>query len=247
MEGQVEGWAVLAEKDDYRDEGMSDLLVDYIDISRMRTMLQEAGWDAEKIHEVVEFDRAKLETELDWLEENADGNDLVLLYVAAHGSYLRDVLLWSDFLPEEWSQIASQRRLLIVDSCQAEAFTVPVSGDPLPHLSIAAVDENELGWRGLAEEGLPIVGSVFTYYFTAAVADPNSDLDGDGRVAVQEAAQVAAGQQRSYMHEVVFAVPEFLQMYHDLGYHPEYDLAYPHVILDDAIGVPLYLALDIQP
>jgi hypothetical protein len=80
--GAVRGWAVLAEKDDYSDVDMNDLLVDYIGISHMRQALEDSGWAADHIHEVREFDRETLRDELDWLAENADEDDVVLLYVA---------------------------------------------------------------------------------------------------------------------------------------------------------------------
>jgi pimeloyl-ACP methyl ester carboxylesterase len=61
---------------------------------------------------------------------------------------------------------------------------------------------------------------------------------------VQEAALLAQEQQRAYFHQVVLAVPEFMEMYHDIGAFPEKDPDYPHVVVDDASGAPLHLALD---
>ena len=243
----VTGWAVLAQKDDYSDVDMTDILVDYIGITQMRQALKEAGWDPDHIHELPEFDRETLQDGLDWLEENGDENDVVFLYVAAHGSYLRNVLLWGDFFATEWEQIPSHRRLLVIDSCQAANYTDAVVGDPAPHLSIAAVAGDEYGWAGLEEEGLPIIGGVFTHYFAAAFGDPTADTDGDGFVSAQEAALLAETRQRAYMHDVVFAVPEFIAMYHEIGSYPDQDPDFPHVIVDDTIGEPLYLALDAYP
>jgi hypothetical protein len=226
---------------------MNDLLVDYAGITQLKQLLEEAGWEPDHIFQAREFDRTSLQAHLDQLEENADGNDVVFLYVAAHGSYLRDVLGWDDFFADEWQEIPSQRRLLVIDACQAGDFTSTVSDDPAPHLSVAAVAEDEYGWSGLEEEGLPIIGGVFTHYFAAAFDDPSADVDGDGLVSVQEAARLAEGQQRAYMHDVVFAVPEFVGMYHDFGVFPDEDPTFPHVVLDDTIGEPLYLALDAYP
>jgi uncharacterized protein (DUF885 family) len=246
-DGRVEGWAVLAQKDDYSDVGMTDLLVDYAGITQLQQLLEEAGWEPDHISQAREFDRTSLQAHLDRLAENADGNDVVFLYVAAHGSYLSDVLGWDDFFAGEWQEIPSQRRLLVIDACQAGKFTSTVSEDPAPHLSIASVAGDEYGWSGLEEEGLPIIGGVFTHYFAAAFDDPDADVDGDALVSAQEAARLAEGQQRTYMHDVVFAVPEFVGMYHDFGVFPDEDPAFPHVVVDDAIGEPLYLALDAYP
>jgi hypothetical protein len=244
-DGVVRGWAVLAEKDDYKDVDMTDLLVGHIGIVQMQQVLVDAGWEPDQIRELREFDRNSLQEGLDWLEENADQDDLVFVYVAAHGMYLKRVLVWTEFFPDEWEEIPSQRRLLIIDSCQAANYTGVVSSDPAPYLAIAAVAGDEYGWSGLEEEGLPIIGGVFTHYFAAAFGDPNADTDGDGLISVQEAARLAEGQQRTYMHEVVFAVPEFVESYHEFGSYPDRDPEFPHVILDDAIGKPLFLDLDL--
>jgi hypothetical protein len=240
----VNGWAVLAEKDDYSDVEMTDLLVDYVNITQLHQQLLDAGWQESHIHELREFDREALQGDLDWLAENADQDDIVFLYMAAHGKYLREVVTWDEFFATDWEQIPSHRRLLVIDSCQAADYTGAVSGDPAPYLTIAAVAGDEYGWSGLEEEGLPIIGGVFTHYFAAAFDNPNADTDGDGFVSAQEAALTAEGQQRTYMHDVVFAVPEFVEGYHKAGVYPDKDPTFPHVVIDDAIGEPLYLTLD---
>ena len=240
----MEGWAVLAEKDEYSDVDMTDLPVDHIEIKVLRQVLEDAGWDPGQIHDLEEFNREALEGELDWLEENAQEDDFVLVFVGAHGRYLRNVLAWGTFFDDEWAEIPSRRRVLVMDTCQAADFTRAVSGDPAPYLTVAAVDADEYGWCGLEEEGLPIIGGVFTHYFAAAFSDDSADADGDGCVSVQEAALLAEEQQRRYMHDVVFAVPEFLEMYHSGGSSPEEDPTFPDVIIDDAIGQPLCLTLE---
>ena len=237
----VEYYAVLAAKDDYSDVGMTDMLVEYIDLKRVQDTLVGLGWDLDQMHILKGFDQAALQAELDWLEENADQNDLVFFYVTAHGTYLRQNINWADFFPEEWAQIPSHNRVLIVDSCSAAEFTDQINGDPNPHLSIAAVDSDEYGWKGLEEEGLPIVGGIFTFYFAEALADPRADANGDELVSVQEAVFVAEEKQREYMHEVVFAVPEFVESYHSIGAEPEKDETFPDVIMDDALGYPIDL------
>lgn len=239
----VEVYAVLAQKDSYSDVDMSPLLVDYIDIKRLRGSLEELGWASENIHEVREFDRESLQVELDWLEENADNNDLVFFYVTGHGNYLRYHVHWNDFFPEEWSQIPSYRRVLVVDSCSAAEFTNSINDDPNPHISIAAVDEDEYGWKGIKEEGLPIIGGIFTFYFAEALVEMKADTDGDGLVSVQEAALLAEEKQRGYMHDVVFAVPQFVEDYHSIGVWPEKDKTFPDVIVDDTIEVQLNLSV----
>ena len=243
-DGVVQGWAVLAEKDNYDDVEMTNLPVDYIGITQVHQLLLDSGWQEAQIHEAREFDRESLTAELDWLAENADQDDLVFVYVAAHGRYLRDVLRWSVFFGREWGEIPSHHQVLLVDACEAAEFTAAVASDPEPYLSVAAVASGEYGWSGLEEEGLPIIGGVFTHYFTLAFQDAEADTDGDGRVSAQEAALRAETQQRAYMHEVVFAVPQFVEDYHAIGAYPEQDPEFPHVVVKDTVGAPVFLELE---
>ena len=239
----VQGWAVLAEKDDFSDVGMTDMLVDYISNKVLSETLVKAGWDAENIHELDGFDRASLEQELDWLEEVADENDIVFFYVASHGNHLIYNIAWDEFFKEQWSQIPSQRRVLMLDTCTARQFTDTVMDDPGLQLTIASVDIDEFSWRGIEEEGLPIIGGVFTYYFAEAFSTLEADTDGNNLVSVQEATLYAEERQQKYMHEVVWAVPEFIEPYHQMGLHPENDPEYPDVIMNDTLSEPLYFDL----
>jgi hypothetical protein len=243
-ENTIDGWAILVEKDFYGGDGTEDFSGDYINITRMRRVLEDAGWNPEHIHDLREFDRETLQAELDWLEDNADEDDIAILYISSHAEYLGGPASWFTSLADEWEQNPSQRKLLIISTCKAARFTNSVADDPSPHLSIAAVAENELGWYGNEEEGLPIIGSVFTYYFTDALQNPDADADQNGLVSVQEAVLMAEEQQRAYMHDVVLTVPEFLNLFHENDKYPDRDPGYPHVVMDDAIGEPLYLSLD---
>lgn len=246
IENPVVGWAILAEKDDY--EGVKgDLLVDYIDIIRMRQVLENSGWKSDQIHDLREFNREDLLVELDWLERHADENDIVVMYVTAHGDYLKDVIKWRDFFGDEWAQIPSKRRILIVDCSWAAHFTNATINDPSPHLSIAAVDANEISWKATEDEGLPIIGGVFTNYFVEALEDPNADTNNDGFISVQEAALIANEKQRTFMHNFILVEPEFLKIFHARAISPERDPTYPHVIMDDTIDEPVYLTLDAYP
>jgi hypothetical protein len=68
-----------------------------------------------------------------------------------------------------------------------------------------------------------------------------ADIDGNGKISVQEAVEYAEEKQRTYMHEVVFAVPDFVKMYHDIGAYPDQDQTFPDVILIDGFGEEMYL------
>jgi hypothetical protein len=240
---EVEGWALLAEKDAYDDVGMTNLPIDYIDIERMKTTLLNAGWEADQILEVREFDRDSLRDGLAWLAENADEDDIALTLISGHGNYVREVIGWADFAAEDWVVIPAERRVLIMATCQAQNYTAALS-EADSTITVAGAAGHEYGWSGLEEEGLPIIGSVFGYYLTEAFSEAAADSDGDGYVSVQEAAAYAEPQQQAYMHDVVFAVPEYAAMYHQLGVQPENNPEYPHIVVDDRYGEPLNLDLN---
>ncbi len=242
-ESEIERWAVLAEKDDYSDiPGEQNLPVDYINVDQLKQLLLENGWDESHILDLREFSKDDIEQSLQWLAENADDVDTVLFYITGHDTYLNDFLEWGNLFPHRWAEIPSNSRILIVDTCRAATFTQLIDDDPRPHISIAVVAEDEFAWSGLEEEGLPIIGSVFVHYFVAAFSDLRADADDNGMISVQEAVQMAEIEQRNYMHDVVFKVPELIDIYHQHGAYPDQDPDFPHVILDDAIGESVYLS-----
>lgn len=84
---------------------MADMPVDYMGAVRMRKVLEEAGWESDHIRELRAFDRETLTDGLDRLADDADANDVALLYMAGQGRFLRDVVDWGEFFPAEWSQV----------------------------------------------------------------------------------------------------------------------------------------------
>jgi len=121
----------------------------------------------------------------------------------------------------------------MVDTCLAEEFIEPIRYDAAPHISLACCSSDEVSWAGVEEEGLPIIGSVWNYYFTSALCNSSADSDSDGVVSVEEAFNFSTPLVQKYMNETVFVVPEFLQSYHDIGIYPDNYDAYPHPMMDD--------------
>ena len=241
---RVTGWAVLAAKEDYSDTGGTDIKTGFLNLHQMKALLSYYGWEDGQILEIRDnLGMAEIKAALDWLEQVAEEDDLVLFFIQAHSSYLRDGLEWHSFFPDEWAEIVSDRRVLIVEACQAGEFTATTAGDTNGQLTIASSAADELGWVGLWEEGKPIIGGVFSHYFLSALTDPTADADGSGQISIQEAAIAAQEPQRSYMHEVIFTVPEFLEGYHANGFYPETDPDFPHVVVSDQLVEPVYLDL----
>lgn len=245
------GWAVILEMNEF-PEGWSDLPVDFINSERLRSTLLSLGWQTDHIYTVNgELTKSIVQASVEWLITQTSSSDIAILYIFTHGTWMRNVLLWNSWFPSEWTKVNTPNRILMIDTCSAEEFIEPVKTDPSAHLSLACCSQNEVSWAGLEEEGLPIIGSVWNYYFTSALCNSSADLDADGSVSIEEAFQYSTPMVQRYMNETVFAVPEFLEGYHDIGIYPENYDAYPHPIIDDAYSgqliVPEFPSLILMP
>jgi Tol biopolymer transport system component len=240
----VSGWAVLAQKEDYSDVGwlgLEDLKTGFIDISQLHWLLTYSGWREDHILELRDnFGQKEIIEAVWWLASKSAPQDVVIFYYNGHATYLREVIRWEEFFAAEWERVPSQRRILVVDSCYAAEFTQVLEDNARPFLSIASVGEDQTLWGGLWDEGLPILGSVFRHYFVMSLLDPTADFDGDGAVSVQEAALQTDPLQREYMHTVVWADARFAWRE---GTPPT---DYPSVVLDDRLGYPIYLDLELN-
>jgi len=226
-------WAILLEMNDF-PEGWSDLPVEFINSERLQTVLINLGWQSDHIFVVNDnLTISVVQEAVEWLINNTDTGDIALLYIFTHGKWMRDVLLWNDWFPDEWNQLNTQNRVLLIDTCFAEEFLELIKYDPDPHISLGCCAVDEVSWAGLEEEGLPIIGSVWNYYFADALCNSSADLDENGLISIEEAFNFSTPLVQKYMNETVFTVPEFLQSYHDIGIYPENYDAYPHPVMDD--------------
>ena len=239
-----DGWAVLLEMNEF-PEGWSDLPVEFINSERMKTALFNLGWQSDHVqilHDSLTISAVKEAVE--WMMSNTDQDDIALLYVSTHGMWMRNVLQWNDWFPDEWKKLNTSKKILLVDTCSAEEFIDPIRDDMSPHISLACCSADEFSWAGLEEEGLPIIGSVWNYYLTNALCNSSADYDSDGFISIEEAFNFSRPLTQRYMNETVFAVPEFLESYHDIDIHPENYDAYPHPVMDD--GHPDQLIIESQ-
>jgi len=241
----VDRWAVLLEMNEF-PEGWSDLPVEFINSQRMQTALFSFGWENDSIYSVKgNLSMQVVQEAVEWLTNSTDSDDIALLYIFTHGMWMRNVLHWNDWFPLEWEKLNTSKKILVVDTCLGEEFIDPIRDDQSPHISLACCSADEVSWAGLEEEGLPIIGSVWNYYFTKALCNASADLDFNGFVSVEEAFNFSTPLVQRYMNETVFAVPEFLESYHDIGIYPEDYDAYPHPVMDN--GYPDQLVIPELP
>jgi len=211
-DGVVEGWAVLAEKDSYDDVDMTNLPVDYAGLTQLRELLRGPGWPAANIRELREFDRARWKRVLSWLAQNADADDLVLVYVASHGMYLKRCSSGPSSSPLPGTPSPAAARCC--SSIPARRKTTPARCWPTRNRSWRSPrSRGRVRLERPAREGLPIVGGVFTHYFVAAFAAPAADGDGSGRVSSRRRRSGPRPSSAPTCTTWVFAVPEFREMY----------------------------------
>jgi hypothetical protein len=241
---RVEGWAAILEMNNFPEGWSSFPSMNFTNSKMLLHTLIELGWQTDHIY--IKHDNlttSNVKEAVEWLVNNTSVDDIALLYIFTHGNWMRREILWNDWFPSVWQKVDTSRRILMIDTCAAGEFIEPVRNDPEPHMSLAHCSTGEVAWAGIPEEGLPIIGSVWNYYFTNALFNSTADSDKNGFVSVEEAFNFSTPLVQKYMNETVFAVPEFLKSYHDIGIYPENYDAYPHPVMDDQHPGQLYLDL----
>jgi len=241
---KVEGWAAILEMDNFPEGWSSFSYMDFANCKMLSHALTELGWQTDHVYiKRDNLTRSNVKEAVEWLVDNTDAGDIALLYIFTHGRWMRTEILWNDWFPSVWREVNTSRRVLMIDTCHAGEFVEPIYIDPRPHVSLGHCSADEVGWAGIPEEGLPIIGSVWNYYFASALCNSTADSDKNGFVSVEEAFNFSTPLVQRYMNETVFAVPEFLKSYHDIGIYPENYDAYPHPVIDDQYLGQLYLNL----
>ncbi len=206
-----DGWAAIMEIN-YYPEGWTDIPANYNDTHRWVDTLTTLGWQESHILIVNEaFDLAQVVETIQFLIDNTDENDIALLFMAAHGLWLNNTIAQNDTFVDTWEEIPSQNKLLCIDSCLAGTFTELVADDPNPEIAISAVGRYELSWAGIEEEGLPIYGSPWNYFFTNALLNITADTDSNGDVSVEEAYDLAYPLTRAYYEDYIYPFDSFIE------------------------------------
>ncbi len=231
-----EGWAAIMEIN-YYPEGWTDIPTDYKDTHRWVDTLTTLGWQESHLLIVNEaFDLAQVVQAIQFLNNNTDANDIALLFIAAHGIWLNNTIAQNNTFADAWEEIPSQNKLLFISSCLAGIFTELVADDPNPAIAISAVDEDELSWAGVEEEGLPILGCVWNHFFTNALLNSFADTDSNGDVSVEEAYGFAYPLTRTYYEDYVYPYSDSIEEWNNFEA--------PHPGMDDNYEGELSLRLE---
>lgn len=225
-------YVLINEMNDFPDDEYGDLIVDYINTKQLKDVFLSLGVDNDKI--IVNNDTITDDTiigSIDSIAPNLKADDIVIMYVGTHGSWIRNELDWNEKIYEKWNSIETTQKLMIVDCCSAEEFTKVFKDVKESGVTLAVTSEDELGWWGLEEEGLPIIGSVWVKGFIDGVNSEATDTNNDGYISITEAYEVANKASQDYMKNEVFVVPEFVEYWHSINQYPEKSEGYPNAVL----------------
>ncbi|MFO7837715.1 MAG: caspase family protein [Candidatus Thorarchaeota archaeon] len=207
-----EGWAVIMEMLQY-PEGWTDLPTGHADSTKWNNTLHSLGWATDHIRIINEaITESSMLNALEWLREKADDNDVVVFFVFAHGSWLKDVIGNGVLVGQTWELIPAARKLMAFSTCNAGELLSGIPGDN-PEVRVGSVGRDELAWAGGTDEGLPVLGDVFNHFFTSAFMNETADTDGNGDVCAEEAFAFASPKSQEYIQQVVFpAFPEYEEL-----------------------------------
>lgn len=129
--------------------------------------------------------------QLNYLEERVDENDLVFIYLSAHGhTYCRDVLDFNSWFQLEFFQIGTDNKIFLMESCYSGEFV-----ELFFHRSFAmgsvAKDEFALLYTSVDSDTWMLsepefVGGISSHFWAKTMADINADSSANGVVSLEE-------------------------------------------------------------
>ena len=241
-QSDVQGWAVIIEKEYYTELGWPkehNLPTDYLMTNKLQSTFDYFHWNKNNIKIIHEECNQQIFKEaINWLVQQADSNDIIFLYYDGHGKYLRDMIKFNDFFDGLWNTIKSKNKVLMLSCCHAGEFIEKITPNIANSVCIGGVASNETLWKGIWHERLPIIGSVFTYFFIESLINPIADVDKNGFVSIKEALNYSEPKQREYMQQILWRSENFKN--DSLANLKEV----PHVIVKDKSETDIYLNLD---
>lgn len=190
---------------------MYTLLIDTLGFSKENVHLLTD--DTKNSEDDVNGSRTAILQELVWLQNQALSNDIVVFYISSHGKrhesgepeYIMPHSgddISDDALKEEIDKITSLRIVVIMDLCYSGGFIYDNDqhadlshGSPKDRIVLTACSESETAWTAIYHWLPPKLKceGVFTHWFVNAFAinpitgKPFGDVNGDGKVSIEEA------------------------------------------------------------
>ncbi|MDH3365718.1 MAG: caspase family protein [Thermoplasmata archaeon] len=192
-------------------------------------LVNENGWNPSNVI-LLYNESATAENILDgisWLSAmcNSCPRSTALIFFSGHGSFFCDNkavrnwdepvdecivphdgdsqwiqnIIFDDVMREQLSSFGSARTILILDACYSGGFIEDVGAEG--RLILTSCGEREMCWEGVETGKVRIQNGVFTYCLLEAFRGAG-DMDGDGKVSVEEAGSYAMDRVRDFTPDV---------------------------------------------
>jgi formylglycine-generating enzyme required for sulfatase activity/uncharacterized caspase-like protein len=208
-------YALIIGNTEYTDPGLAQLSAPGKDAEDFARVLNDPEIGAfDKVNILLNQSSSAVSEAMDEFFDQKKPDDLLVLYFSGHGvrdelgalylavkntirTRLRSTAIKSDYIREAMDQSRSKRQLLILDCCNSGAFAQGTKAATGVSIGIASAFESGYGRIILtasdstqfAWEGDKVIGetdnSLFTHYLVKGL-DGEADLDGDGRITVDE-------------------------------------------------------------
>lgn len=208
-------YALIIGNSEYVDTGLAKLTAPRVDTDEFARVLNDQNICAfDQVNVLVDQPSSTIIEAIDEFFDQKKPDDLLVLYFSGHGvrdelgslylaakntlrSRLRSTAIKSDYIRDVMDQSRSRRQVLILDCCNSGAFaqgTKAATGVSIGTASafeggygrviLTASDSTQFAW-----EGEKVIGetsnSLFTHFLIEGLQG-EADLDGDGRITVDE-------------------------------------------------------------
>ena len=188
-ENPVETYALLFDQFPYEVNGTI-----MCSAAEFKESLLTLGWHEENISMFLgeeNITKIIILEQLNYLESVVDENDLVFIYIMAHGhTYCRDVLEFNSWFQFEFFQINTKNKIFLMDSCYAGEFVKNFYGSCY---AMSSVGESEVAIGYFPEENgtwilsePPFVGGISSHFWVKSLASTEADASLDNVISLNE-------------------------------------------------------------
>ncbi|MEA2070418.1 MAG: caspase family protein [Asgard group archaeon] len=227
-----------------------------------RSSLLQIGWEESDFHYLFGVDEitvANLRDKMEYFENTVDENDVVVVFFATHGhTFLRDILDFNSWFHEEFLELKTPYKLLLIDACHAGEFITPllpyVVNESFYVMSSVAAEEYAIAFTSEDAEDWsysePLFsGIISAHFWSEALTTDAADENNDTYISMQEMYDFSFPKIRKIYGEVFEYEPELADfVLNNTGYIDNYPN--PHVIqsLPDEFSLhSQYLDKNIDP
>ena len=209
-------FALVIANTEYTDPGLAQLTAPGKDASEFWRVLDSSELGAfDDVIILLNENESKVRETIDYFFSLKKPDDLLVLYFSGHGirdeygslylavkntnrARLRSTAIKTDFIREAMDQSRSKRQVLILDCCNSGAFAQgskaetggsvgtasAFQGTGFGRVVLTASDATQFAWEGDQIIG-EVENSLFTHFLVKGL-EGAADLDGDGRITVDE-------------------------------------------------------------